>query len=401
MLGPADGPLPEDRRRRCCSTSATPSTSSAGRYLTAEDVGTSMQAMTVIAESHAPRHRAAGRARRLGRSEPVDRARRGERAARRLRARVRHVGRSRAAASRWSASATSAATSRAGSPRAGARLVVADVDERKRALADELGADLGRPRRGAAPPRSTCSPRARSAASSTTTASARCAAGRSAAPPTTSSPPTRSPTCSPPAASSGCRTSSPTPAGSSTSRSSSSPRATRPSAPTLACAAIGETIRTVLAQAEATGTNPLASAMELARRRLAEAGVAAAASPYDSGLTVEWAVSQTSAAQRGSGGSWTPAGSRPSSRSFSRCARQRDRGGRAQARPARRPTRRRAARRRRVRPSSSASSSRRSRSMRWRDVARPAAPAGPTPRARGRGTARRSGSSLRRRRPSR
>jgi hypothetical protein len=41
--------------------------------------------------------------------------------------------------------------------------------------------------------------------------------------------------------------------------------------------AIGETTRTVLAQAEATGTNPLASAMELARRRLAEAGVGAPA----------------------------------------------------------------------------------------------------------------------------
>jgi leucine dehydrogenase len=41
--------------------------------------------------------------------------------------------------------------------------------------------------------------------------------------------------------------------------------------------AIGDTTRTVLAQAEATGTNPLASAMELARRRLAEAGVGAGA----------------------------------------------------------------------------------------------------------------------------
>jgi leucine dehydrogenase len=41
--------------------------------------------------------------------------------------------------------------------------------------------------------------------------------------------------------------------------------------------AIGETTRTVLAHAESTGTNPLAAAMELARRRLAEAGVAAPA----------------------------------------------------------------------------------------------------------------------------
>ena len=51
---------------------------------------------------------------------------------------------------------------------AGARLVVTDVDESHRALADELGADVGRARTRSCSPTSTCSRRARSAASSTT-----------------------------------------------------------------------------------------------------------------------------------------------------------------------------------------------------------------------------------------
>ncbi len=41
--------------------------------------------------------------------------------------------------------------------------------------------------------------------------------------------------------------------------------------------AIGDTLRAVLARAEAAGTTPLAAAADLARTRLAEASVGAAA----------------------------------------------------------------------------------------------------------------------------
>ena len=41
--------------------------------------------------------------------------------------------------------------------------------------------------------------------------------------------------------------------------------------------AIGDTVRTVLDHADANGTTPLAAAMEIARRRVEEAGAAAAA----------------------------------------------------------------------------------------------------------------------------
>ena len=90
---------------------------------------------------HAPRHRPRRRARRLRRPEPVDRAR-------------RPGGRSTSPASACSAATDLGERSiavvglgRVGGAlarmlaEAGARLVVADVDEGKRALADELGAD--------------------------------------------------------------------------------------------------------------------------------------------------------------------------------------------------------------------------------------------------------------------
>ena len=52
--------------------------------------------------------------------------------------------------------------------------------------------------------------------------------------------------------------------------------------------AIGDTVRTVLDMAQATGTTPLAAAQELARRRLAEVGEEpqppARQSPVDGGL---------------------------------------------------------------------------------------------------------------------
>ena len=94
----------------------------------------------------------------------------------------------------------------------GARVIVSDVDERKRALADELdGASWMSPdealRRA-----STCSPRARSAACSTRRRSRSSRPASCAAPLTTSSPTTRSPRTSRAAASTTRPTSWPTPA---------------------------------------------------------------------------------------------------------------------------------------------------------------------------------------------
>ena len=74
----------------------------------------------------------------------------------------------------------------------GAELVVADVDQSKRELAERLGRRVDRPAVGADRRRRHRRARARSAACSTTTPSRRCAARRSPAPPTTSSPTTRS-----------------------------------------------------------------------------------------------------------------------------------------------------------------------------------------------------------------
>ena len=71
-----------------------------GRYLTAEDVGTSDADMTVIAERTDHVAGLAAGARRLRRPEPVDGARRRGRDPRRRRARVRHAATSPAAASR-------------------------------------------------------------------------------------------------------------------------------------------------------------------------------------------------------------------------------------------------------------------------------------------------------------
>ena len=144
MLGPADGPLPEDRRRAVLRDFGDTVDILAGRYLTAEDVGTSMQAMAVIAEST-----------RYVTGLPVERGGSGD-------------------PSPWTAlgveSALRVACERAfGSPslegrsvsvvglghvggdlarrlaEGGARLLVSDVDERKCTLADELGATWAAP----------------------------------------------------------------------------------------------------------------------------------------------------------------------------------------------------------------------------------------------------------------
>ena len=66
---------PEDRRGALLDFAETVDMLD-GRYLTAEDVGTSDADMTVIAEATRARHRPRRRARRLRRPQPVDRARR-------------------------------------------------------------------------------------------------------------------------------------------------------------------------------------------------------------------------------------------------------------------------------------------------------------------------------------
>ena len=90
VLRPGE-PLDARRRRATrCSTSATPSSASAARYVTAEDVGTSTprhDASSPRRTPHVTRPLAARR--RLGRPEPVHRARRRCRDRGDLRARVR------------------------------------------------------------------------------------------------------------------------------------------------------------------------------------------------------------------------------------------------------------------------------------------------------------------------
>ena len=96
--------------------------------------------MAVIAEATDHVAGLAVETRRLRRPEPVDRARRPVRDGGRLRARLRHAPRWRAAASRSSGLGRVGGKLARLLAEAGAALVVADVDDGKRALADELGA---------------------------------------------------------------------------------------------------------------------------------------------------------------------------------------------------------------------------------------------------------------------
>ena len=90
VVPPGRAPGGRPAPRRAAGLRATPSTPLDGRYVTAEDVGITPDDLVVVAELHAARVRAAARPRRVRRPEPVDRARRAGLDRGRLRARVRH-----------------------------------------------------------------------------------------------------------------------------------------------------------------------------------------------------------------------------------------------------------------------------------------------------------------------
>ena len=146
-----------------------------GAYITAEDVGTSDRDMAVIAEATDHVAGLAVETRQLGRPEPVDRARRPVRDGGRLRARLRQRLARRAAASRSSASAASAASS-PGCCTTPAPRSWWPTSTRASARSRTSSAPPGPTPTPRWPPRSTCSPRARSAACSTTTPCPSCAA---------------------------------------------------------------------------------------------------------------------------------------------------------------------------------------------------------------------------------
>ena len=99
IMLPAGGPLTAERRHAALLDFADTVEALGGRYITAEDVGTSSRDMSVIAQRTALRRRARAPPRRLGRPEPVDRARRRDGDPGVLRAGVRLARRCAAAAS--------------------------------------------------------------------------------------------------------------------------------------------------------------------------------------------------------------------------------------------------------------------------------------------------------------
>ena len=120
-----------------------------GRYITAEDVGTSSRDMSVIAERHRARRRPCPQPRRLRRPEPVHRTRRRGGDPRLLRAGLRL--RRRCAGRTICVVGLGHVGSRVARrcARAGAELLLADVDRRKRRLAEQLGARWVSPDAGA------------------------------------------------------------------------------------------------------------------------------------------------------------------------------------------------------------------------------------------------------------
>ena len=194
---PRAGPAVARRAAACaptrCATSATPSQSLGGAYVTAEDVGTSARDMEVIASTTRARDRAVAPPRRLGRPEPVDGARRRGGDPRLLRARLRLAvaerahDRHRRPRPRRRARREALRRRRRDAARHRHRPLQARARRRPRRALD-------RARRGARVRRPTSSSRARSAACSTTTAARGSARRSSPAPRTTSSPTTTSPT---------------------------------------------------------------------------------------------------------------------------------------------------------------------------------------------------------------
>ncbi len=166
IMAPPHGILPAGRRRSALLDFADTVESLAGRYITAEDVGTSSRDMSVIARETT---HVAGLARaRGGSGDPSPLTALGVEVAVRATC-ERALGspelRGRSLAVIGLGHVGSRVAKRCA--RAGAVLTVADVDPRKRALAAELGATWTSPRRRCGP-RSRCSSPARWADSSTT-----------------------------------------------------------------------------------------------------------------------------------------------------------------------------------------------------------------------------------------
>ena len=275
MLGPADGPLPEDRRRAVLRDFGHAVDMVAGRYLTAEDVGTSMQDMTVIAES--TRHVTGLPVEQGGSGDPSPWTALGVESALRV-ACERTFG----SPSVEDRTISVLGLGHVGGDLArrlaegGARLVVADVDERKRALAERLGATWVTPGEALTAEVDVLAPCALGGVLDHDSVGAlRCRVVCGAANNQLASDEiaellaARGILWVPDfVANAG---------GIINIQVELEPEGYAPERADARVRAIGDTLRTVLAQAEATRTTPLAAAMELARRRLAEAGVGAAA----------------------------------------------------------------------------------------------------------------------------
>ena len=220
--------------------------------------------------AHLARHRPRRRARRLRRPQPVDRARRPGGDPRSPASASGARATSPSARSRSSGSAASAGRSPAASPPP-ARGSSSRTSTRASARSPTSSAPSGPIRTPRSAPRSTCWRRARSARCSTPSPSPRCAAARSRAPPTTSSRPRtvaerlieRDILWAPDFVAN---------AGGIINISVElEPEGYAPERAEGRVRAIGDTLRTIFDDADAAGTTPLAAAMALAYRRLAEA----------------------------------------------------------------------------------------------------------------------------------
>ena len=238
--------------------------------MTAEDVGTVRRRHDRDRREHPPRHRARGRARQLRRPEPVDRARRPGGDARGLRARLGH-GRPRGALDRRRRARARRRRARA-RPRRGRR--AARRRRRRRGQAARSPTSSA-PTGPTPPPRcwptSTCSRRARSAPilNADTVPALRCraiagAANNQLADESVAEQLTERGILWAPdfVANAG---------GIINISVELEPEGYAPDRAEERVRAVGDTLRTIFDEAEAAGTTPLAAAMALADRRLAEA----------------------------------------------------------------------------------------------------------------------------------
>jgi leucine dehydrogenase len=275
MLGPADVPLPADRRRAVLRDFGDTVEAVGGRYLTAEDVGTSMQDMTVIAES--TRHVTGLPVEGGGSGDPSPWTALGVESALRV-ACERAFG----SDSVEGRTVSVVGLGHVGGDLArrlaegGAGLVVSDVDERKRALADELGATWLEPRAALTAEVDVLAPCALGGVLDHDSVPAlRCQAvcgaanNQLAADEIADLLAARGILWVPDFVAN---------AGGIINISVElEPEGYAPERADARVRAVGDTLRTILAHAESTQTTPLAAAMALARQRLAEAGVGAAA----------------------------------------------------------------------------------------------------------------------------